>query len=125
MRSPSTARAPAGRAVRRARRAVLQGVEAWLRRLHDEVRVTSVFVTHDQEAARSADRVVVMNHGRIDRSEPPISLRSPGDAVRPVEFLATQSTVVAPCAQRSGYARPHEIPRVDPAAERLACPSRA
>jgi|SRR6185312_7214777 len=40
----------------------------WLRRLHDELRVTSVFVTHDQdEAMEVADRVVIMNHGRIEQ----------------------------------------------------------
>ncbi|MFN8642432.1 MAG: sulfate/molybdate ABC transporter ATP-binding protein [Candidatus Binatia bacterium] len=40
----------------------------WLRRLHDEIHVTSVFVTHDQEEAfEVADRVVVMNRGRIEQ----------------------------------------------------------
>jgi sulfate transport system ATP-binding protein len=40
----------------------------WLRRLHDEIRVTSVFVTHDQEEALEvADRVVVMNQGRVEQ----------------------------------------------------------
>ncbi len=40
----------------------------WLRRLHDEIHVTSVFVTHDQdEALELADRVVVMDQGRIEQ----------------------------------------------------------
>ncbi len=44
----------------------------WLRRLHDEIHVTSVFVTHDQEEALEvADKVVVMNQGRIEQIGPP------------------------------------------------------
>jgi sulfate/thiosulfate transport system ATP-binding protein len=40
----------------------------WLRRLHEEIHVTSVFVTHDQEEAfEVSDRVVVMNHGKIEQ----------------------------------------------------------
>jgi sulfate transport system ATP-binding protein len=40
----------------------------WLRNLHDEIHVTSVFVTHDQEEALEvADRVVVMNRGRVEQ----------------------------------------------------------
>ena len=40
----------------------------WLRRLHDEIHVTSVFVTHDQEEALEvADRVVIMNEGHIEQ----------------------------------------------------------
>ena len=44
----------------------------WLRRLHDEIGMTSVFVTHDQEEAfELADRIVVMNHGRIEQEGTP------------------------------------------------------
>jgi len=44
----------------------------WLRDLHDRLHVTSVFVTHDQEEALEvADRVVVMNHGRIEQEGTP------------------------------------------------------
>lgn len=47
---------------------VRQGLRRWLRRLHDEIHVTSVFVTHDQEEALEvADLVVVMNEGRIEQ----------------------------------------------------------
>ncbi len=47
---------------------VRQELRQWLRRLHEEIHVTSVFVTHDQEEAfEVADRVVVTNHGRIEQ----------------------------------------------------------
>jgi sulfate transport system ATP-binding protein len=47
---------------------VRQELRRWLRRLHDEIHVTSVFVTHDQEEAfEVADRVVVMNKGRVEQ----------------------------------------------------------
>jgi len=51
---------------------VRKELRRWLRRLHDEVQVTSVFVTHDQdEAMEVADRVVVMNQGRIEQQGSP------------------------------------------------------
>jgi sulfate/thiosulfate transport system ATP-binding protein len=47
----------------------------WLRRLHDEVHVTTIFVTHDQEEALEvADSLVVINHGRIEQVGSPNEL---------------------------------------------------
>jgi sulfate/thiosulfate transport system ATP-binding protein len=47
---------------------VRKDLRRWLRQLHDEIHVTSVFVTHDQEEALEvADRIVVLNKGRIEQ----------------------------------------------------------
>jgi sulfate transport system ATP-binding protein len=51
---------------------VRQELRQWLRRLHEEIHLTTVFVTHDQEEAfEVADRVVVMNHGRVEQEGTP------------------------------------------------------
>ena len=51
---------------------VRKQLRAWIRRLHDEIAITTVFVTHDQdEALEVADRVVVMNEGRIEQAGTP------------------------------------------------------
>ena len=54
---------------------VRKELRLWLRRLHDETHTTTVIVTHDQEEAMEvADRVVVMNAGRIEQTAPPREL---------------------------------------------------
>jgi sulfate/thiosulfate transport system ATP-binding protein len=47
---------------------VRKELRAWLRRLHEEVHVTTIFVTHDQEEAMEiADQIVLMNQGRVEQ----------------------------------------------------------
>jgi sulfate/thiosulfate transport system ATP-binding protein len=54
---------------------VRKDLRAWLRQLHDRVKVTTVFVTHDQrEAMEVADNIVVMNHGRIEQVGTPAEI---------------------------------------------------
>jgi sulfate/thiosulfate transport system ATP-binding protein len=54
---------------------VRQELRQWLRKLHDELHITSVFVTHDQEEAfEVADRVVIMNRGRIEQTGTPAEI---------------------------------------------------
>ncbi|CAB1370907.1 sulfate permease A protein, chromate resistance (ABC superfamily, atp_bind) (fragment) [Denitratisoma oestradiolicum] len=54
---------------------VRKELRRWLRRLHDELHITSIFVTHDQEEALEvADRVVLMNHGKVEQLGTPRQL---------------------------------------------------
>ena len=54
---------------------VRQELRTWLRRLHDEVHVTTIFVTHDQEEAMEvAEQIIVMNDGRVEQSGGPRDL---------------------------------------------------
>jgi sulfate transport system ATP-binding protein len=61
---------------------VRQELRAWLRRLHDEIHTTSVFVTHDQDEAFSvADRIVVLNQGHVQQIGSPETIqRQPANA---------------------------------------------
>jgi sulfate/thiosulfate transport system ATP-binding protein len=54
---------------------VRKDLRAWLRRLHDEMHVTTIFVTHDQEEAMEiSDQIVLMNRGRIEQAGGPREL---------------------------------------------------
>ena len=65
-------------------------LRTWLRRLHDEVHVTSLFVTHDQqEAFEVADRVVVLNRGKIEQMGPPQELYDRPATPFVTEFLGS------------------------------------
>jgi sulfate transport system ATP-binding protein len=83
---------------------VRKELRAWLRRLHDEVHVTTVFVTHDQEEAMDvADQIVLMNRGRVEQVGGPRELyEEPAN-----EFVMT---FVGPVSRLGGeYIRPHDV----------------
>jgi sulfate/thiosulfate transport system ATP-binding protein len=76
----------------------------WLRRLHDEVHVTTVFVTHDQEEALEvSDEIVVINHGHIEQVGTPDDLydKPANDFV--MEFLGPVTTL------GGRMVRPHDV----------------
>jgi sulfate transport system ATP-binding protein len=112
---------------------VRKELRQWLRRLHDELHITSIFVTHDQdEAVEVADRIVLMNKGRIEQTGPTQEVyESPATAFA-YSFLGAVNQLpgrvdgdtlrvgdaTVPLAERCGvgggeeviaYARPHEL----------------
>jgi sulfate transport system ATP-binding protein len=92
---------------------VRKELRRWLRRLHDEVHVTSVFVTHDQdEAMEVADRVVVMNHGRIEQQGAPDEVYDHPATPFVLQFLGDVNLFHGRIDQGHGevsYVRPHEL----------------
>jgi sulfate transport system ATP-binding protein len=79
---------------------VRKDLRAWLRRLHDEVHVTTVFVTHDQEEAMEvADEIVVMNKGKVEQIGTPAEIYDhPASAfvmsfIGPVNVLPSSSRI--------------------------------
>jgi sulfate/thiosulfate transport system ATP-binding protein len=83
---------------------VRQELREWLRRLHDQVHVTTVFVTHDQEEAMEvAEQIVVMDHGRIAQVGTPREIyEEPAN-----EFVMR---FVGPVSEWDGnLVRPHDI----------------
>ena len=103
---------------------VRKELRRWLRRLHDEMHISSVFVTHDQEEALEvADRVVVMNHGKIEQIGSPDEVYSNPASPFVFQFLGNvnvfHSRVQAGFAEverhatsesgATAFVRPHDI----------------
>jgi len=87
---------------------VRKELRRWLRRLHDEIQLTSVFVTHDQEEALEvADRVVVVNHGRIEQVGTPEEVYDHPATPFVYEFLGNVNVIESEGGR--DYVRPHEI----------------
>ncbi len=87
----------------------------WLRRLHEEIHVTTIFVTHDQEEAMEvAEQIVVMNKGRIEQAGTPRrALREPAQRVRDVVHRPRQPPRrLVPAPPRHPDPRRHR-PRLD------------
>jgi sulfate transport system ATP-binding protein len=92
---------------------VRKELRRWLRRLHDEMHVTSVFVTHDQdEAMEVADRVVVMNHGKVEQQGSPDQVYDHPATPFVLQFLGDVNLFHGRVEQGDGdvsYVRPHEL----------------
>jgi sulfate transport system ATP-binding protein len=89
---------------------VRKDLRAWLRRLHDEVHVTTVFVTHDQEEAMEvSDEIVVMNKGKVEQIGTPAEIYDhPASAfvmsfIGPVNVLPSTSRIF----QANGFDTSH------------------
>ena len=96
---------------------VRKELRRWLRRLHDEVHVTSVFVTHDQEEAMEvADRIVVMNQGRVEQVGTPDEVYDHPATPFVLRFLGDVNLFQGRSPLEAVYVRPHELEIVaDPA----------
>ena len=98
---------------------VRQELRQWLRRLHDELHVTSVFVTHDQEEALEvADRIVVMNRGKIEQIGTPQQVYDHPANPFVFRFLGSVNLFhgrtaggreMAGAANKVAFVRPHDL----------------
>jgi sulfate/thiosulfate transport system ATP-binding protein len=76
----------------------------WLRRLHDETHVTTLFVTHDQEEAMDvAEQIVVINEGRIEQAGTPAEIYELPANLFVMSFIGPVSEI------GGGYVRPHDV----------------
>ena len=95
---------------------VRKELRRWLRQLHEKLRVTTVFVTHDQEEALElADEVVVMNKARIEQVGEPQAVYDQPVSPFVIEFLGNVNRFTAGPDRVQGpgkdvlYVRPHDV----------------
>jgi len=91
---------------------VRKELRRWLRRLHDELHVASVFVTHDQEEALEvADRVAIMNRGQIEQVGTPLEVYDSPSSAFVYQFLGDVNLFHGrtEVPEAAGYVRPYEL----------------
>ena len=88
---------------------VRKELRRWLRRLHDELHITSIFVTHDQEEALEvADRVVLMDPGHVEQVGAPTEVYERPATPFVYGFLGAANRFPG-ASGALGFARPHEV----------------
>ncbi|HDR8908822.1 TPA: sulfate ABC transporter ATP-binding protein [Burkholderia multivorans] len=117
---------------------VRKELRGWLRRLHDDLHISTIFVTHDQEEALEvADRIVVLNRGRVEQVGSPQDVYDHPQSAFVYEFLGAANRLPGTVAERGfvaegaaapiavdadfagpahAYVRPHDL-QLWPAAE--------
>jgi len=104
---------------------VRKDLRRWLRRFHDEIQLTTIFVTHDQEEALEiADEVVVMNKAHVEQVGTPQEVYDKPASPFVYQFLGNVNVLKVPALERAGrrgpgfegpdpegqiYVRPHDI----------------
>jgi sulfate transport system ATP-binding protein len=82
----------------------------WLRRLHERIEVTTIFVTHDQEEALElADQIVLVNGGRVEQAGSPTDLYDRPASPFVMSFLGASTRL------QGAWHRPHDIDLLPPA----------
>jgi sulfate transport system ATP-binding protein len=106
---------------------VRKDLRRWLRRFHDEINLTTLFVTHDQEEALElADQVVVMANSKIEQVGDPQEVYDHPATPFVIRFLGNVNSVRDPRDPESPlYVRPHDMgilfaAEADPATDRVA-----
>lgn len=90
---------------------VREELRHWLRKLHDEVHVTSIFVTHDQEEAFSvADKVMVIHRGRLEQSGSPDEILDHPKTEFVARFIGEANVFEAQVRGREAWVGPLRIP---------------
>jgi ABC-type sulfate/molybdate transport systems ATPase subunit len=93
---------------------VRKGLRRWLRQFHDEIGLTTLFVTHDQEEALAiADRVGVMNGGKIEQLAPPVDVYHRPATPFVAEFVGLSNRLPATVSGKDADVLGVRMPLVD------------